>query len=243
MPENKHDIIHQLRQDILLLQGFKVPVGGSPPDLGLGQIERAFPYGIFPTGAIHEFITHSEEDLGATTGFLGAMLGRLMKDGGTVVWIGPWGTTVAEGLTYYGVDPDRFVFVAPPTLKKALWALEETLRCDRFLAVVAEISELNFVQSRRLQLVVEQSRVTGFLLRHRPRQKTPVASVAQWRVTALPTQSQEDRPGRGFPRWKVDVLKIRNRSPVSCVVEWTGLCFASIATQTNDNNKQESKTG
>jgi protein ImuA len=33
-------------------------------------------------------------------------------------------------------------------------------------AVVAEIQELSFMTSRRLQLATEQSGVTGFMLRH-----------------------------------------------------------------------------
>jgi protein ImuA len=241
MPDNKQTIVQQLRQEILPLGGFKAPVTSTPLELGLASIERAFPYGVFPTGVIHEFIAEDEEDLSATSGFLAALLGRMMERGGTAVWIGPKGTTVAEGLAYYGIDPDRFVFVAP-SRKKALWVVEESLRCDRFVAVVAEITELDFTQSRRLQLVVEQSRVTGFLVRHGARAKTPVATIAQWRVTTLPTQSQGERPGRGFPRWQVDVLRIRNRLPVSCVVEWTGSCFVSIE-ESSEQRGHGSKTG
>ena len=243
MPENKDDIIRQLRKDILPLQGYKPPAGGPQLEVGLGRIERAFPHGVFPTGAIHDFISWEEEDLAATSGFIAGILGRLMERSGIAVWIGPTGSTFAAGLAYYGVDPDRIIFVAPVTLRKALWVMEESLRCDRFIAVVGEIAELNFVQSRRLQLVVEQSLVTGFLLRYRPRQKSPVASVAQWRVTAVPTRSQGDRPGRGFPRWLVEVLKIRSRRPISCEIEWTGERFVQIATQADREEDKEIKTG
>ena len=243
MPENKHDIIRQLRKDILPLQGFKSPQGSPQLEVGLGRIERAFPHGVFPTGAIHDFISQDEEDLAATSGFIAGIIGRLAEHGGIAVWIGPSGSTFASGLAHYGIDPGRVIFVSPVTLKKALWVMEESLRCDRFIAVVGEIPELNFVQSRRLQLVVEQSQVTGFLLRYRARQKGPVASIAQWRVTAVPTQSQGDRPGRGFPRWLVEVLKIRNRRPISCEIEWTGEHFVQIPTQAGEEEGKESKTG
>jgi len=243
MPENKHDIIRRLRKDILPLRGYKPQAGGPQLEVGLGRIERAFPHGVFPTGAIHDFISQDEEDLAATSGFIAGIIGRLTERGGIAVWIGPSGSTFASGLAHYGIDPGRVIFVAPVTLKKALWVMEESLRCDCFIAVVGEIPELNFVQSRRLQLVVEQSRVTGFLLRYRARQKGPVASIAQWRVTAVPTQSQGDRPGRGFPRWLVEVLKIRNRRPISCEIEWTGEQFVQIPTQADEEEGKESKTG
>jgi protein ImuA len=243
MPENKHDIIRRLRKDILPLQGYKPQAGGPQLEVGLGRIERAFPHGVFPTGAIHDFISQDEEDLAATSGFIAGIIGRLTERGGIAVWIGPSGSTFASGPAHYGIDPGRVIFVAPVTLKKALWVMEESLRCDCFIAVVGEIPELNLVQSRRLQLVVEQSRVTGFLLRYRARQKGPVASIAQWRVTAVPTQSQGDRPGRGFPRWLVEVLKIRNRRPISCEIEWTGEQFVQIPTQADEEEGKESKTG
>jgi protein ImuA len=64
--------------------------------------------------------------------------------------------------------------------------VEEALRCNRLAAVVAEIGELSFTASRRLQLAVEQSRVTGFILRLKPRNLTSTACVTRWRVTSLP---------------------------------------------------------
>jgi len=243
MPEDKHDIIRQLRQDILPLEGYKPPSGGLPSKLGLGSIEQAFPNGLIPTGAIHDFIIQDEEGLGATSAFVSAMLGRLLERGGLGVWISPLRSMFAGGLAYYGVNPDRIIFVAQAIKKKALWVMEESLRCDRFIAVVGEFSELNFVESRRLQIIVEQSGVTGFLLRYRPRQKVPIACIAQWRVTAVPTQSQGDRPGRGFPRWLVEVLKIRNRRPVSCEVEWTGESFELGTREAYGTGDQASNTG
>jgi len=242
MPDNKQDIIQQLRRDILPLQGYKPPSAGYEVDLGLGPIEQAFPNGAFPTGAIHDFLTLDQEQLAATTAFLAAILSRMMERGGIAVWIGADSSTFAPGLAYYNVDPDRIIFVAPTTSKTILWTLEESLRCDRFIAVLVEITDLSFVESRRLQLVVEQSRVTGFIIRHQPRRKNIVASVAQWRITALPTQSQGERPGRGFPRWHVELLKVRNRQPVACDVEWTGTHLYPIPPKQIDS-RSEGKTG
>jgi len=239
----KQDVLRELYQEILPLQGYKAPAPGQPIDLGLGPLQAGFPNGVFPTGAMHDFITVDDEQLAATTAFLAGVLGQMMKSGGIAVWISPGGRTFAQGFAYYGVDPDRIIFVTPGTLKKALWVVDESLRCDRFIAVVAEIPDLSSFQSRRLQLVVEQSRVTGFLVRHQPRQRSSVASIAQWRVTAHPTQSQGARPGRGFPRWLVEVLRIRNRQPMACEVEWIGTRFHPITMNEQAHIPNERKIG
>ena len=37
-----------------------------------------------------------------------------------------------------------------------LWVIEEALKCEGLAAVIGEIKELSFTQSRRLQLAVEK---------------------------------------------------------------------------------------
>jgi protein ImuA len=228
MSEHKQNIIRELYRQILPLEGYKPAAREVSTDLGLGPIQAAFPDGIFPTGAIHDFITADQEQAAATTAFIAAILGRLMEGGGVSVWIGPPGVTNVRGLAFYGLEPHRVIFVSPPTSQKVLWTMEESLRCDRFIAVVGEIANLSFIASRRLQLAVEQSRVTGFLLRHQARLHQPVSSIAQWRITGLPTHSQGSRPGRGFPRWNVELLKVRNRQPATWEIEWTANHFTPI---------------
>ncbi len=235
MPDKKQDIIRELYREILPLQGYKQPSREVPVDLGLGPIQAAFPNGIFPTGAIHDFLCADPEQDAAASAFIAAILGRLMERGGISVWIGPPGGIFAKGMAVYGLEAHRVIFVSPANPQKALWALEESLRCDRFVAVVGEISELSFIASRRLQLAVEQSRVTGFLLRHPTRQTHPVASIAQWRITSLPSQSQASRPGRGFPRWKVELLKVRNRQAAAYEIEWTANHFTPIKANEGDS--------
>ena len=61
MPTDKRDIIRQLQEDILPLQGFRPPTAGAKIDMGLGPMAGAFPRGVFPTGAIHEFLIAAGE--------------------------------------------------------------------------------------------------------------------------------------------------------------------------------------
>ena len=131
-------------------------------------------------------------------------------------------------LTNFGIEPDRVVFVELSRPKDMLWVMEEALKCEGLAAVVGEIPEIGFTASRRLQLAVEQSRVTGFLLRHQARSLGVNACVARWRVGALASETADGLPGVGFPRWNVELLKIRNGRPGVWPLEWAAGRFRAV---------------
>jgi protein ImuA len=221
MPAANADIIRQLQREILPLQGFKPPTAGKAVDFALGPIEAAFPNRQFPTGAVHEFISRTPQQAAATNGFLGGLLAPLLKNGGVCVWIANKRTSFPHGLSIYGLSPDRLIYVDLAKEKDRGWAMEEALKCESLGAVVGEITEIGFTDSRRLQLAVEQSRVTGFLLRQNPRSLGTVASVARWEINPLSSEPEEGLPGIGFPRWQTTLSKVRNGRPGSWVVEWS----------------------
>jgi protein ImuA len=218
---NQHIILRQLQKEILPLQGFKPPTAGRAVDFDLGPLERAFPNGRFPTGAMHELISRSPEQAAATSGFLAALLGPLLKRGGVCLWIGTRLPIFPPGLALFGIEPDRLLFVRPAKDKDLLWTIEEALKCEALAAVVGEIREISFTDSRRLQLAVEHSRVTGFLLRHAPAALATVAAVARWEILPLPSVVEEGLPGVGFPRWQVSLPKVRNGTPGVWQLEWS----------------------
>ncbi|HWB94192.1 MAG TPA: hypothetical protein VG605_20200 [Puia sp.] len=220
MPAANADIIRQLQREILPLQGYKPPTSGKAVAFRLGPIETAFPNHRFPTGAVHEFISRTPEQAAATAGFLSGLLAPLMQNGGACLWIGSQKNVFPPGLAIYGVAPDRLLFVALRKEKDIRWAMEEALKYEALAAVICEISDLSFKDSRRLQLAVEQSRVTGFLLRYAPRNLGAVAAVARWEITPLPSIQEDGLPGIGFPHWQVDLQKIRNGKPGKWQVEW-----------------------
>jgi protein ImuA len=228
----KNDIINQLRRDILPWQGLQAPPAVMGRDIGLGFLSSAFPHGCFPTGAVHEFISTQAEDAAATGGFMAALLGSLMENNRVCVWIGSSRTLFPPALKYFGVDPGKVIFVDLQKERDILWATEEALKCEGLGAVVGELSNINFTASRRLQLVVEQSRVTGFILRHQPKQLNTVACVSRWKIKPLPSEGEENMPGVGFPRWNVELLKIRNGKPGKWTLEWSGGSFHPIYTET-----------
>lgn len=213
------DIIEQLQTDILRLEGFKSSNSASV-DLGLGPIREAFPNASFPLGAIHEFLTEGTEGAAATSGFIAGILGALMGKEGTSIWVSASRTLFPPALKSFGIQPDRFIFIDLHKEKDVLWAMEEALKCGALSAVVGEMQEVSFVASRRLQLAVEQSRVTGFILRHNPRKLNTTACISRWKISSLPSEQVEDLPGLGFPQWRAELLRIRNGRSGVWDVKW-----------------------
>jgi protein ImuA len=169
MNTEKASIYAQLQREILPLQGYKPCWDRIAVDPGLGAINDAFPNGSFPMGAVHEFFSATQGDAAATAGFVSGILGAMMKNAGPCLWISTARTLFPPALKAFGIEPDRVIFVDLHKEKDALWAVEEALKCRGVASVIGEIPDLSFTASRRLQLAVEQSRVTGFFLRHQPR--------------------------------------------------------------------------
>ena len=225
----KTDIIARLKLDILPLEGLRMSMPGEPLDSGLGPMNRAFPQGSFPLGAIHEFISDGPESAAATAGFISALVSSLMKKGGAAIWIGSSGKIFPPALQQFGIEPAQIVFIDLHKEKDLLWAVEEALKCHGLAAVVAELPSLSFTVSRRFQLAVEQSQVTGFIHRSNPRITNTNASVSRWKINPLPTETYDALPGLGYPRWNVELLKIRNGKPGAWQIEWSDHRFNHIS--------------
>ncbi|MEP7107016.1 MAG: Error-prone repair protein ImuA [Ferruginibacter sp.] len=243
MTGTKTDIIAQLQRDILSLQGFKTILNNAVVDAGLGSIKNAFPNASFPLGAVHEFIYTGEEAAAATSGFVAGVLASLMLNEGASVWIGASGTIFPPALKSFGISPDKVIFIDLQKEREILWVMEEALKCTGLAAVIGEIPELSFAGSRRLQLAVEQSRVTGFILRNNPRSLNTTACVTRWKITPLASELPGNMPGLGFPRWNVELLKVRNGNPGKWQVEFAGECLRHISRITAIPPMQQKKTG
>lgn len=207
--ERRADIIAGLQSDILRLEGFK-PSNARMTDAGLGPITEAMPNAAFPLGAVHEFLTAKTEDAAATTGFISGLLASLMGSSGTVLWISSGRMIFPPALKTFGVQPDRVIFIDLPSEKEVMWAIDESLKCAGLSAVVGEVKEISFKASRRLQLAVEQSQVTGFVIHHCTQKANTTACISRWKITSLASQSIDGLPGIGFPHWRVELQRIRN---------------------------------
>lgn len=226
----KADIITQLQKELLPLQGFK-PAQGPAINMGLNALNQAFPNNTFPLGAVHELISDTAEQAAATTGFVSGIVSHLMHRGGACLWLTTSRFVFPPALSSFGIEPHRVIFVHPRNEKECNWAMEEALKTEGLAAVIASCRNINLTSSRRLQLAVEQSGNTGFLLRHQPADLNPIAAIARWRINPLASETDGHLPGVGFPRWKVELLKIRNGKPGAWQLEWTANGFRHIPEQ------------
>jgi protein ImuA len=219
MQQSKADILSSLQSDILRLQGFKAP-GNTTARLSLGLMDTAFPQGTFPLGAVHEFLPASDEDMAATSGFVASLLSGITGSNGIALWISTSRTLYPPALKSFGISPERFIFIDLKKEKEVWWAVEEGLKCSSVAAVVGEMPTLDFTSSRRLQLAVEESCVTGFVIRPNPKKLTTTACVSRWKIASLPGEVVGDLPGVGYPQWKVELLRVRNGQPGEWEVKW-----------------------
>lgn len=242
MQLKKADIISQLKKDILLLKGYKCGIPNSI-QIKLGPIDDAFPNGHFPLGTIHEFINEKMEYAAAANGFISHLVSELMKAGGACIWICQTLKVFPPSLKTFDIEPDKIIFVNVQREKDILWVIEEALKCDGIAAVIAEVREINFTASRRLQLAVEKSHVTGFIIRDQPRDIGINACVSRWKISPLPSGSENNLPGIGFPRWNIELLKIRNGKPGAWIMEWSFGRLHPVSEQITFVTQEERKTG
>lgn len=219
MHSNHASVVSGLRADILRFEGFK-SANETSNDLGLGPITFSFPTPSFPTGAVHEFIPATSADTGSMNGFVASLLGLLAGNSGVILWVSLSQSLFPPALRSFGIQPDRVLFVQPKNDQEALWTIEEALKCGALTAVVGETKDFDFTVSRRFQLAVEQSGVTGFMLRRHGDKLNPSASVCRWRIRSHKSEQFEGIPGIGFPCWRVELLKVRNGKPGAWDVQW-----------------------
>ncbi|HTK19207.1 MAG TPA: hypothetical protein VL442_06840 [Mucilaginibacter sp.] len=239
MITRKEEIIAKLRQEIIAFEGFRPPQQGVVDSFGLGLIENAFPNQVFPTGVLHELLSSCPEETAATGGFIAGLVKCLLSQGGICLWVS-WSRRIyPPALKLFGVDPDRVIFVDVPLQKDLLWVAEESLKCEGVAAVVCESKDLSFMESRRLQLAVEKSNVTGFILRKDIRKINTTACAARWQIRPVRSRLRPGMPGVGFPRWSVELLKVKNGMPGKWTVEWRHKHFLQIVEQSENKELRQ----
>lgn len=241
MPNPKSDIIRKLENDILPLQGYKAALGKLPVHVDLGPINDAFPNSNFPVGAMHEFVCADLETQTAASGFIAAIISSLICDGGVALWISASRTIFPPALKSFGIDPARIIFIDLNNQKEVAWAVDEALKLKGLAAVVGDLQDINFTTSRRLQLSVEQSQVTGFLFNKKSTGSN--ACLTRWKISSLPSVLDDDLPGIGFPCWKVDLLKVRNGKPGSWDIAFTNGRFTVLHNEPVVISHLQKKTG
>src|SRR4051812_22788710 len=129
MRSSTKNIVDQLQEEILRWEGHKPIVATQKKTINLGEIENSFPMAQFPIGTVQEFVCGNIEQAVASSAFIGGLLGGLMQKGGVCLWIGS-SPVFSHGLTAFGINPDRIVFVYLKKSKDILWTIEEALKCS-----------------------------------------------------------------------------------------------------------------
>lgn len=220
----KADILARLQKEVLSLQGYKPASADNTVDFGLGQISHSFANSTFPAAALHEFCCNTHEEVSTSGAFIAGLLSPMMRKDGVSFWISTKRRLFPPALQSFGISPDQIIFIDLKKPKEVVWTVEEALRCTTLTTVIGEIDELDFTESRRLQLAIEKSGVGCFLLRHKPR-NLATAATSRWHIKPLSSQQENLLPGVGHPRWQVNLLKIRNGKPGSWELEWMDGCF------------------
>lgn len=232
----------RLQQEILRLQGSKAtPVHGTD-ESGLGLLAGAFPNGVFPRAAVHEFLCSGIEEGAATTAFVSGILSSLLRGQGAVLWVSAKRRLFPPALAAFGIRPEQVLFLDVRRHADVAWAVAEALACRALTAVVGELPTVDLTLSRRYQLAIESSGVACFLLRQQ-KAETNTAAVTRWQVTHSPSRLDEDLPGVGLPRWQVDLLKVRNGRPGSWQLEWAGGRFRLASPPALVHPLRHTKTG
>jgi hypothetical protein len=183
--------------------------GVAPPAIeatGFAELDAVLPQGGWQSGTIVELMP-TQVGIGELRLLMPA-LARITQGERRVAMISPPYIPFAPALSHHGVRLEHLLIIRAEKNADALWAIEQTLRCQSFGAVLGWPEAIRDRDVRRLQLAAEAGRSTGFL--YRSPQAAHEASPAAVRMRL---QAHE----QGL---SIDVLKCRGtRSGFSVTVD------------------------
>jgi protein ImuA len=221
LPSVTFATVAELRRRIERLEGSartRVPL-----PFGIAAVDDHLPGGGLARGALHEVVEAgpAAEFAGSATLFTAGIAARLR---GPVLWCLTRRDLFAPGLALAGLAPGRVIYAEAGRDRDVLPLVEEGLREHGLAAVVGEVTRLNLIASRRLQLAAEASGVTALLLRRwwtvaeRDVAALPSAAVTRWRIAPAPSEPVP-APGLGRAQWQVDLVRCRGSAPHSWILE------------------------
>jgi cell division inhibitor SulA/protein ImuA len=183
--------------------------GAVPPAIhatGCAQLDAVLPHGGWQSGTIVELMP-TQIGVGEFQLLMPA-LAHITNTDRHVALISPPYIPFAPALQKYGVRLERLLIVRAAKNVDALWAFEQTLRCNSFGAVIAWPETIKDRDVRRLQLAAEAGRSIGFL--YRSPSAAIEASPAAVRLKLHPAAAGD---------LQIDILKCRGiRSGQSVII-------------------------
>jgi protein ImuA len=237
---DRQEIFRSLKRQILRLEGFKEP--SVHETTRLGRMADAFPNGVFPFAALHEFCYYTPEEATVSAAFISALLSSSVHKEHNIVWIGSSQKIFPPALKWFGLLPHQVLFLHVRKEADVLWAMQEALKCSSLAAVIGELPEIDLTTSRRFQLATEEAGVGCFMLRGRPKNLLTTA-VSRWHIQSLGSNIEDGLPGLGHPRWRVNLLKVRNGKVGSWDIEWSAGSFRYISELAVMHHALQKQTG
>lgn len=163
---------------------------------GCARLDIALPYGGWQPGTVVELMP-VQTGIGELR-LLMPTLARISHADSHLAFISPPFIPFAPALEQHGVRLERLLIVSAEKHADALWAIEQTLRCRSFGAVVAWPQAIRDRDIRRLQLAAEAGGSVGFLYR-------PAVAAHEASPAAVRLRLQRDTDGELL----IEVLKCR----------------------------------
>ena len=129
-----------------------------------------------------------------------------------IVWVAPPFVPYAPALAQHGVELSRVLIVHPST--NALWAVEQAVRSQSSVAVLAWIGKADVPALRRLQLGAETSRCWTVLFRPAAALHESSPAALRFSLAAVPGTAA-DGSADGMAGIRVEIRKCRGRRPQS----------------------------
>ena len=172
--------------------------GVAPPAIeatGFAELDAVLPDRGWQSGTIVELMP-TEIGIGELRLLMPA-LARITHSDLHVALVSPPYIPFAPALSNHGVRLERLLVIRAEKNTDTLWAMEQTLRCKSFGAVVGWPESIRDRDVRRLQLAAEAGRSTGFMYR-------PPAAAREASPAAMRLRLQANQQGL-----LIDVLKCR----------------------------------
>jgi cell division inhibitor SulA/protein ImuA len=149
-----------------------------------------------------------------------------------IVWVAPPFVPYAPALAQHGIDLDRILLVHPSKKRGAgaeadrpevdgdsLWAVEQAIRSQSSVAVLAWVREADVPALRRLQLGAEASRCWTVLFRPAAALRESSPAVLRFSLAAAASAMRVAPPVAGLAGIEVEIHKCRGRRPRSFLLE------------------------
>jgi protein ImuA len=194
---------------------------------GVREIDATLGGGLL-TGAVHELMPRSAQDLTAAAGVAFGLAARAETGAAHTLYIQHDFTAVEAGrpylpgLAHAGVETSALVYLNVPRAEDVLWAMGEALKCRGFATVIAEFPAqarvLDLTMTRRLALAAQEGGGLGLILRH-ANVVEPNAATTRWSIAAAPS-TPDEFGGLGPACFHLDLVKNRFGQCGQWRVEW-----------------------